>query len=83
VRSFGVVPDEPRNQLAIELIEEEQQLVVVIHQRFLNCSGKPLQVGIQLGSFRIGVPMVCVTSYSLIEVLHEFRAIVRSTDLSE
>jgi hypothetical protein len=43
VRSFGVVPDEPRNQLAIELIEEEQQLVVVIDQRFLNCSGKPFR----------------------------------------
>jgi hypothetical protein len=80
---FGVVPDEPITQLAIKLIEKERQLAVVIDQRFLNCSGKTVADRHSIGSVRIGVPMVCVTSNSLIEVLHELRAIFRSTDLSE
>ena len=36
MRSFSVVPDEPWDQLAIELIGSDQQLLMVINELLLN-----------------------------------------------
>ena len=75
--SFGVVPDQPSNQSAIELIRFEQQLLMVIDKFFLKSSIEPFHMGIHFGSLGIGVPMVFVQpSKFLIEVLHELRTII-------
>ena len=77
MRSFSVVPDEPRDELAIELIGGDEQLLMVINKLLLNSPVKPLDVGVHLGSSRIGMPVVFVqASDFLIEVLHELRAVV-------
>ena len=60
MRSFSVVPDEPRDQLAIELIGGDQQLLMVIDEFFLNGAVKTFHVGIHLGSSGIGMPVVFV-----------------------
>lgn len=60
VRSFGVVPEEPRNQLTIELIGFEQEFLMVVDKFFLNGSIEPFHMGIHLGSSGIGVPVVFV-----------------------
>jgi hypothetical protein len=60
MRSFSVVPDEPRDQSAIELTGGDKQLLMVSNEFFLNGSIKPFHVGIHLGSLGIGVPMVFV-----------------------
>jgi hypothetical protein len=60
MRSFSVVPDESRDQSAIELIGSDQQLLMVINEFFLNGSIKPFHVGIHFGSLGIAVPMVFV-----------------------
>jgi hypothetical protein len=57
MRSFSVVPDEPGNQSAIELIGRDQQLLMVINEFFLNGPIKPFDVGIHLGSLGMGMPM--------------------------
>lgn len=77
MRSFGVVPEKPGNQLPIELIGEEQQLFMVINKFFLDGSIKPFHMGIHLGSLGIGMPVVFVEpAQFLIEMLHELRTIV-------
>ena len=60
MRSFRVVPDEPRDQLAIELIGGDQQLLMVIDEFFLNGAVKTFDVGVHLGSSGIGMPVVFV-----------------------
>ena len=75
MKSFGV-PDKPGNQLAIELVGDEQQLFMVIDKFFLDGSIEPFHMGIHLGSSGVGVPMVFVQpSKFFIEVLHELRAV--------
>ena len=77
MRSLSVVPDEPGDQLAIELVGDEQQLFMVIDKFFLDGSIEPFHMGIHFGSFGIGMPVVFVqASNFLIEVLHELRAII-------
>jgi hypothetical protein len=36
MRSFSVVPDEPKDQLTIELIGDDEQLFVIINELLLN-----------------------------------------------
>lgn len=60
VRSFGVVPEEPRNQLTIEWIGFEQEFLMVVDKFFLNGSIESFHMGIHLGSSGIGVPVVFV-----------------------
>ena len=77
MRSFSVVPDEPRDQLAIELIGSDQQLLVVINELLLNGPVKTFDVGVHLGSSGIGMPVSFVqASDLLIEVLHKLRAVI-------
>ena len=56
MRSFSVVPDEPGDQLAIELIGSDQQLLMVINELLLNGPVKTFEVGVHLGSSGIGMP---------------------------
>src|SRR2546425_9496217 len=50
---------------------------MVVNEFFLNGSIKPFHMGVHLGCFGIGKPVVFgQASYFLIEVLHELRAIV-------
>jgi hypothetical protein len=60
VRLLGVVPEEPGNQLAIELSRLEQKLFLVFVKLFLDGSIEPFHVGIHLGSSGIGMPLVFV-----------------------
>ena len=60
MRSFIVVPDEPRDQLAIELIGGDKQLLMVIDEFLLNGAVKAFHVGVHLGSSGIGMPVVFV-----------------------
>ena len=60
MRSFSVVPDEPGNQMAIELIGDKQQLFMIIDKFFLNGSIKPFDMSIHFGRSGISVPMVFV-----------------------
>jgi hypothetical protein len=60
MRSFSVVPDEPRDQLAIELIGLDKQLLMIIDKFLLNGSIKPFYVSIHFGSLGIGMPVVFV-----------------------
>ena len=60
VRSFRVVPQQPRDKLAIELIGTDKQLFMVVNEFFLKSSIKSFHMGIHLGSFGIGMPMVFV-----------------------
>src|SRR5262245_21733512 len=77
MRSFSVVPQQPRDQYAIELIGADQQFLMVINEFFLNRAIKSFHVSIHLGSFGISMPMVFMQAADfLIEVLHELRAIV-------
>ena len=77
MRSFSVVPDEPRDQLAIELIGSDQQLLMVINELLLNGPVKTFDVGVHLGSSGIGMPVSFVqASDLLIEVLHKLRAVI-------
>ena len=77
MRSFGVVPDEPRDQLAIELIGSDQQLLMVINELLLNGAVKTFDVSVHLGSSGIGMPVSFVqASDLLIEVLHKLRAVI-------
>ena len=76
MRSFSVVPDEPRDQLAIELIGSDQQLLMVINELLLNGPVKTFDVGVHLGSSGIGMPVRFVqASDLLIEVLHKLRPV--------
>ena len=52
MRSFSVIPEEPRDELAIEPIRSHEQLVVMVDKFFLNRSVKPFHVGVHLGRFR-------------------------------
>ena len=56
MRSFSVVADEPRDQLAIELIGSDQQLLMVINELLLNGPVKTFEGGVHLGSSGIGMP---------------------------
>ncbi len=77
MRAFSVVPQEPGNQLAVELVGSQQQLLMIVNEFFLEGSIEPFHVGIHLGSFGIGMPVVFVqASEFFIEVLHELRAII-------
>lgn len=60
MRSLGVVPEEPGNQLTIELIGIEQELLMVIDKFFLNRSIESFHVSIHLGSLGIGMPVIFV-----------------------
>lgn len=51
MRSFRVVPEEPGNQLAIELILSDQQFLVIVNEFFLDRTVKPLRVGVHLRRF--------------------------------
>ena len=82
MRSFSVVPDEPRDQLAIELIGSDQQLLMVINELLLNGPVKTFDVGVHLGSSGIGMPVSFVqASDLLIEVLHKLRAVIGKNGL--
>ena len=82
MRSFSVVPDEPRDQLAIELIGSDQQLLMVINELLLNGAVKTFAVGVHLGSSGIGMPVSFVqASDLLIEVLHKLRAVIGKNGL--
>ena len=82
MRSFSVVPDEPRDQLAIELIGSDQQLLMVINELLLNGPVKTFDMGVHLGSSGIGMPMSFVqASDLLIQVLHELRAVIGKNGL--
>lgn len=82
MRSFSVVPDEPRDQLAIELIGSDQQLLMVINELLLNSPVKTFDMGVHLGGSGIGMPMSFVqASDLLIEVLHELRAVIGKNGL--
>src|SRR5919112_1411931 len=81
MRSFSVVPDEPWDQLAIELIGSDQQLLMVINELFLNRAVKTFDVGVHLGSSRVGMPVSFVqASDLLIEVLHKLRVVIGKCD---
>ena len=60
MRSLSVVPEEPGDQLAIELIGNEEQLLMIVDKFFLNGSIEPFHMGVHLGRFGIGVPVVFV-----------------------
>jgi hypothetical protein len=62
MRPLSVVPDEPRNQLTVKLIRRSQQLLMVVDELFLNRAIKPFHVGVHLGSFGIGMPVVFMQS---------------------
>ena len=82
MRSFSVVPDEPRDQLAIELIGSDQQLLMVINELLLNGPVKTFEVGVHLGSSGIGMPVSFVqASDLLIEVLHKLRPVIGKNGL--
>ena len=82
MRPFSVVPDEPRDQLAIELIGSDQQLLMVINELLLNGPVKTFDVGVHLGSSGIGMPVSFVqASDLLIEVLHKLRAVIGQNGL--
>jgi len=82
MRSFSVVPDEPRDQLAIELIGSDQQLLMVINELLLNGPVKTFDVGVHLGSSGIGMPVSFVqASDLLIEVLHKLRPVIGKNGL--
>ena len=76
MRSFSVVPEEPRDQLAVELIGCDQQLLMVINELLLNGPVETFDVGVHLGSSGIGMPVSFVqASDLLIEVLHKLRPV--------
>ena len=80
--SFSVVPDEPRDQLAIELIGTDQQLLMVINELLLNGPVKTCDMGVHLGGSGIGMPMSFVqASDLLIEVFHKLRAVIGKNGL--
>ena len=82
MRSFSVVPDEPWDQLAIELIGSDQQLLVVINELLLNGPVKTFDVGVHLGSSGVGMPVSFVQAPDLlIEVFHELRAVIGQNGL--
>lgn len=82
MRSFSVVPDEPRDQLAIELIGSDQQLLMVINELLLNGPVKTFDMGVHLGSSGIGMPVSFVqASDLLIEVFHKLRPIIGKNGL--
>ena len=82
MRSFSVVPDEPRDQLSIELIGSDQQLLMVINELLLNGAVKTFDMGIHFRSSGIGMPMSFVqASDLLIEVLHKLRAVIGKNGL--
>jgi hypothetical protein len=82
MRSFSVVPDEPRDQLAIELIGSDQQLLMVINELLLNGPVKTFDVGVHLGSSGVGMPVSFVqASDLLIEVLHKLRPVIGKNGL--
>ena len=58
MRSFGVVPQEPGDQLAIELVGSDKQLLMVVNEFFLNRAIEPFHVGVHLGSFGISMPVI-------------------------
>jgi hypothetical protein len=82
MRSFSVVPDEPRDQLAIELIGGDEQLFVIINELLLNGPVKTFDVGVHLGSSGVGMPVSFVQAPDLlIEVLHKLRAVIGQNGL--
>jgi len=60
MRSFGIVPEKPRNQFFVELFRFGQELFVIVDKLFLKGSVEPLHVGIHLGCLGVGVPMIFV-----------------------
>lgn len=77
MRPLGIVPDEPGKKLTIEGIGIDQQLLMMVDQPFPNRLFKPLHMGIHLGGFGRGMPVVFVQPPQfLVEILHELRAIV-------
>jgi hypothetical protein len=60
MRSFSVIPDEPRDERGVELIGGDEQFLMVINELLLNGAIKPFDMGIHLGSSRIAMPMVFV-----------------------
>ncbi len=44
MRAFRVVPQEPGNQLAVELVGTQQQLLVMVNEFFLEGSVKVLHM---------------------------------------
>ena len=80
--SFSVVPDEPRDQLAIELIGSDQQLLMIVNELLLNSPVKTFDMGVHLGGSGIGMPMSFVqASDLLIEVFHKLRPVIGKNEL--
>jgi hypothetical protein len=51
MRSFSFVPDEPRDQLAIEVVGSDKQLLMVINEFFLNRAIKSLHMAVDFWVF--------------------------------
>jgi hypothetical protein len=75
MRSFSVVPDEPRDQLAIELIGGDKQLLMVIDEFLLNGAVKAFTRGRSSWEFwdryasgfcaSVLIPHRCVSQHSI------------------
>ncbi len=57
MRSLGVVPDEPVNQLPVKEVNIEQKVGVIVDELVLKGSVESFQMRVLLGSFRVGVIM--------------------------
>lgn len=74
---FGVVPDEPVNEFAVEDIRFEKWPDVVVDKLVLNSAVETLQMGIHFRGLRIGVIMGQMQSLQFFrEVFGKFRTVI-------
>ena len=63
MRTLSVVPEEPGDEQAIEVIGSQEQLLMIVDEFFLNRSIKPFHMSVHLGRFGIGMPVVFVQAF--------------------
>lgn len=77
MRSFGIVPDEPVEQLEVESVDVDHLTFVKIDVFLLDCAIETFAMSIHFRGLRIGVPMPeTEVSEFLVEVFHELGSIV-------
>lgn len=79
MRSFGIVPQEPLHELPIEDSEVVgKRFLVIIGTFFLNGAVKPLNVGVHLRMFGVGMKVNQLDAFDILsEMLLKLTAVVR------
>ncbi len=79
---FSIIEEEPVSQVAIEFTQvTEQQVLVVVHEVFLERPVKAFDVGIHFRGAGIGPPVSHPALFqAVLEVAQEFGAVVREDE---